>query len=208
MTISHHPSDGTLAAFATGALNEGQRLVVATHVAACPACRQAARAFECIGGAELERTAPVPMQPGAFADLQKRLDSEKATARAAAPEPVHDLLSSYRTGEWRWIGPGVSYRSVDIPVENGARVFMLKAAPGTQLPHHAHSGSEWTCILQGAFRHAGGRFGPGDFDEADGSIEHVPVIEDGEECICLVALEGNVVFKSLLGRLIQPFVRM
>ena len=45
MTIAHHPSDLTLAAFAAGTLDEGRGLVVATHLATCAACRKAVRSF-------------------------------------------------------------------------------------------------------------------------------------------------------------------
>ena len=72
----------------------------------------------------------------------------------------------------------------------GTRVFMLKAAPGTRIPHHEHAGIEWTCVLQGAFRHQHGRYGAGDFDEADEAVEHRPVVEDGAECMCLVGVAG------------------
>jgi len=85
---------------------------------------------------------------------------------------------------------------------------MLKAAPGTKIPRHEHRGDEWTCVLQGAFRHQLGAYGAGDFDEADESVEHQPVIEDGIECVCLVALEGGIRLKGPIGRLIQPFVRI
>ena len=63
-------------------------------------------------------------------------------------------------------------------------------------------------MLQGAFSHQLGRYGAGDFDEADDTIEHRPVVEDGAECICLVALQGQIRLKSWIGRLIQPFIRI
>ena len=79
---------------------------------------------------------------------------------------------------------------------------MLKAAPGTRIPYHAHAGMEWTCVLQGAFRHQLGRYRPGDFDEADGSVEHRVIVEDDVECVCLVALQGQVRLKGWFGRMI------
>ena len=100
------------------------------------------------------------------------------------------------------------WRSVSVPADHGARVFMLKAAPGTSLPHHTHTGTELTLILKGAYAHEGGRFGAGDFEEADGSVDHQPVVEPGDECICLVAMEGQLRLLGLLGRIMQPFVRM
>jgi putative transcriptional regulator len=43
MTITHHPSDATLGALASGALDEARGLVVATHLSLCAPCRRAAR---------------------------------------------------------------------------------------------------------------------------------------------------------------------
>jgi putative transcriptional regulator len=118
------------------------------------------------------------------------------------------VLAPYEVGRWRWIGPGVHWRNVELPESEGTRVFMLKAAPGSSLPHHGHSGVEWTCVLQGVFRHHLGRYGPGDFDEADSTVDHTPFVEEGDVCICLVAMQGNLELRGWLGRLLQPFVRL
>jgi putative transcriptional regulator len=95
-----------------------------------------------------------------------------------------------------------------VPREAGARVFLLKAAPGTNMPHHTHKGTELTLVLRGEFSHALGSFGPGDFDEADDSVEHQPIVSAGEECICLVAMEGRLQLLGWMGRILQPFVRI
>jgi len=71
-----------------------------------------------------------------------------------------------------------------------------------------HTASEWTCVFEGAFRHDLGRYGAGDFDEADESVEHNPAVEEGMPCICLVALQGDIELQSWVGRLIQPFIRL
>ena len=61
--------------------------------------------------------------------------------------------------------------------------------------------------VEGAFRHDLGRFGPGDFDEADETMEHNPVVEDEVPCICLVALKGSIALQGWMGRLLQPLIR-
>jgi putative transcriptional regulator len=210
MTIAHHPSDMTLAAFAAGTLDEGRGLVVATHLASCPACRKAVRSFECVGGVALEDSERAPLASDALQRALAAISSDESLEsakrggdRSEWPAP----LSSYPLGTWRWIGPGVQWRSVAVPAEQGTRVFMLKAAPGTRIPHHEHVGIEWTCVLQGAFRHQQGLYGAGDFDEADESVEHQPIVEDGIDCICLVALQGQIRFKGWIGRVLQPFIR-
>jgi putative transcriptional regulator len=212
MTIMHHPSDTTLAAFASATLDEARALVVAAHLSGCAQCRDAARTFEGVGGALLEAVEPVAMSAGALDRAMAKL------GQAEAPAPVRrDLantdalpapLSHYSMGPWRWLGRGIEWRSVDVPSDDAVRVFMLKAAPGKKLPKHRHTGTEWTCVFQGAFRHQLGRFGAGDFDEADASVEHDPVVEEGEPCICLVALQGSIELQGFFGRLLQPLVRI
>jgi putative transcriptional regulator len=219
MTIIHHPSDETLTAFASGTLDEARAVIVATHIALCAQCRNAVRTFECVGGAFLEDAAPADMSAGALERAMAQLDS---TASVGAPverqsSGIQDSddgdvlpapLQHYAMGLWRRIGGSVQLRPIEVPSNDGVRVFLLKAAPGTRLPRHRHVGTEWTCVFQGAFRHEFGRYGEGDFDEADETIEHRPVVEDGLPCICVVALQGGIKLQSLIGRLVQPFIRI
>jgi putative transcriptional regulator len=213
MTISHHPSEETLAAFAAGQLDEARALVVATHVSLCPACRANLRRYEQVGGSMLAATEPAAMADDALARSLAALDAPMPAP--PAPSRLRDEdsrlpapLGAYELGPWRRIGRGVEWRKVDLASPDGLRVFMLRAQPGIRLPHHRHRGDEWTCVFEGAFRHEHGRFGPGDFDEADASVEHHPTVEQGDACVCLVALEGGIAFQGWIGRLLQPFVRI
>ena len=88
------------------------------------------------------------------------------------------------------------------------RVFMLKAKPGAKLPRHRHTGTEWTCVFEGAFSHHLGRYGAGDFDEADETVEHDPAVDNEFGCVCLVALQGHIELQGFFGRLLQPLIRI
>jgi putative transcriptional regulator len=213
-SMHHHPTDETLASYIRGSLDEGRRVLVAAHVEICASCAAMVAASDHIAGSMLEAVEPQPLQSEALHHVLARIDAIAAGPARALPQNATGLpfglaaLGGYDLGPWRWIGPGVHWRSVSVPADRGARVFMLKSAPGTSLPHHTHTGTELTLILQGAYAHEGGRFGVGDFEEADGSVDHQPVVEPGEECICLVAMEGQLRLLGLLGRILQPFVRM
>ncbi|HLN39781.1 MAG TPA: ChrR family anti-sigma-E factor [Xanthobacteraceae bacterium] len=215
MTIIHHPSDATLAAFASGSLDEARGIVVAAHLSLCAQCRNAVHGFEAAGGALLEDVAPEAMSAGALQRAMAALGpldiiapAMRGAGSAAAAGDLPAPLSRYAVGPWRWIGRGVQWRPVDVASGEGVRVFMLKAAPGTKLPRHRHTGTEWTCVFDGAFTHDLGRYGAGDFDEADASVEHNPVVDAEHGCVCVVALQGNIELQGWLGRLIQPFVRL
>jgi putative transcriptional regulator len=211
MSIIHHPSDAALAAFASGTLDEARGIVVAAHLSLCAQCRNAVHAFEEAGGALLDDGAPATMSAGALQRAMAALGPLDIIAPAIDEGVAGDLpapLSRYAVGPWRWIGRGVQWRPVEVASGEGVRVFMLKAAPGTKLPRHRHTGTEWTCVFEGAFTHDLGRYGSGDFDEADESVEHNPVVDAEHGCVCLVALQGHIELQGWLGRLLQPLVRI
>jgi len=215
MSIKQHPTDETLTAFATGHLDEGRSVVVAAHTEVCARCRSWIATVETLGGvllADLPRTA---MADDALSRALARIDlgehSERVRAERVIPSEAAMLpraVREYPMGRWQWMGPGVHWRPIEVPADRCARVFLLKAAPGTRMPHHTHTGTELTLVLSGAFAHQRGHYGPGDLDEADDTVEHQPIVAAGEDCICLVAMEGKLHLLGVVGRLLQPFVRI
>jgi putative transcriptional regulator len=213
MTIAHHPDEDLLAACAAGTLDLGQRVAIATHLAACESCCDWVRAMEQVGGALIADTAPAALAEGALARTLARLDESPPALGARplcgdAPENLPRFVKAYEFGRWRRIAPRIAVRPIRLPEPGPTRVFLLKAAAGTKVIEHAHTGLEMTCVLAGAFRREGERYGPGDFDFGDGDIRHEPRIEEGDDCVSLVALQGELRWRGLLGRLIQPFVRL
>ncbi|MFD1331934.1 ChrR family anti-sigma-E factor [Methylopila musalis] len=207
MSLAHRPSDGTLAAFAAGRLDEGLALVVACHIEADTESRRRLRELEAVQGGLLDRAEPVAMAAGprdALASAEAWPDSGRAAATPEAGTP--QVLRPYELGPWRPIGLRIAMRRVAVPGAD-ARVFMLRAGPGVALPHHKHTGFEWTTILAGAYEHEYGRYAAGDFDEADAEHDHTPRVDPVEGCTCIVALTGSVRLQGWLGRLLQPMVR-
>ena len=217
MTIHHHPPDELLTAFAAGVLDLGQHIAVATHLVGCPHCRAIVRAMEHVGGSALAGLPPTEMSTGALATVEARLG---VVAPSAAPKPVRgpaDLtdvpglprfVRNYPAGSWKWIAPKMHLRPIQLPEGSATRVFLLKSRPGTKMIEHTHTGFEMTCVLSGSFAHAGGHFGPGDFDLGDGAVDHEIVVDSAEDCICLVAMQGDLKLNGVIGRLLQPLIRM
>jgi len=59
-------------------------------------------------------------------------------------------------------------------------------------------------VLRGSFTDEIGRFAAGDIADLDDQIEHQPLVDSAEDCICLVATDAPLKFTTLLGRLMQP----
>lgn len=212
MSVTHHPPAELLAGFAAGTLDAGEHLAVAVHVSGCSACRRLVRAVESVGGSTLEAIEPAPMKAGALEAAMAKLDRSPSRPRLPAVRYTDDglpnILQRYRIGRRRWVAPGVSMQPIELPTQSGSRAFLLRSDPGTHMLEHTHTGTELTCVLRGSFSHEGGRFGPGDFDFGDDTLDHQPTVGDGEPCLCLVAMTGDLRINGFFGRLIGPFVRL
>ena len=212
MSVTHHPSPELLAGFAAGTLDAGEHLAIALHASGCPACRRLVRAVEGIGGSALEAIEPASLKAGAFEAVAARLDRSPPQPAAAAGRVADDdlptILRHYRIGRRRRVAPGVSLRPIELPGPSRSRAFLLRSDPGTRMLEHTHTGTELTCVLRGSFSHQGGRFGPGDFDFGDETLDHQPIVGGEEPCLCLVAMTGDLRMNGFLGRLISPFVRL
>lgn len=219
MTIHHHPHDELLFDYATGSLHEAWSLAIATHLTFCPVCRRHVEGMEAVGGALLEQEAPLDPAPDrtafSFDAVMQAIDAAPML-KADSPAPTQPgrtpvlpaALRRYAGGDvddlpWRRLGPGA--QQVLIPVaETGVTARLLRIAPGVRVPEHTHRGLELTVVLRGAFEDHTGRFGPGDLETADETVEHQPVATRDAECICLAVTDAPLRFRSLAARLVQP----
>jgi len=220
MSIHHHLDDATLMRYASGDLDPAFTLVVASHLAMCPTCRRAVRLAEAMGGECLEEAPKAVLSDGAFARMSRRIDAEGhrtvdapmavAPRRASGdvPLPLQRLVGSSLDGiHWRTVVPGVQRHRIDL-ADTPSSLYMLKIGSGRKMPEHGHGGTEMTLILRGSYSDMFGRYKPGDIADLDEHVEHQPVVDSDEPCICLVATEEPTRFKGIFGRLLQPLVGM
>lgn len=212
--ITHHLNDEIVMAYSAGTLPEAYALVVATHISMCDECRARLDAYDALGGAVLSESETVEMSEDsleATLRLIAGMDAEPRAPRCAVPGSVFPRpLQDYVGGDldavkWRSAGGGVSQA---ILTSGDATVRLLRIPPGVEIPDHGHRGVEMTLVLKGAFRDEFGRFGPGDVEIADEALEHTPVAEAGEDCICLAATDAPLKFNALLPRIAAPFLRI
>jgi putative transcriptional regulator len=193
----HHPSDDILTAYASGALEPGFGLVVGAHLEGCAQCRARVGQFESASGAALGELPQADVGADALANVMARLDAQQP---AAAPD-TRPLLERLSLKPKKWIAPGVWVAAVDTPHAAENRVYLLSVAPGKPAARHAHSGAEFCTVLKGAYRDEVGRFAAGDFAAAYEDLNHLPVVEGEEDCICLFATEGRLKAQGLIAQL-------
>jgi len=211
---TRHPSEELILDFARGALAEGPALVLRAHLAACPECRAKVDLADAVGGALMEALAPAELAPDALAQVLARLDLEPPpTPPKAPPRPPDDWIrvppEVLRAAERdkRQAAPGVWVTHVTgEPRRGGPRTYLLGVGPGIPIPLHTHRGSEFVCVVKGAYEDRGQVFRAGDFVENDETLEHeLRVTEDGE-CVCLIAADDFLVPRSPAARLLKPLM--
>lgn len=227
---SHHLSDELLIDYATGSLDEAGSLFVAAHLTLCGDCRARLTELEAVGGALLAEAEPVEMSQDAFASLMTRIESEaineneeqnapnnsvlvkkSATARETAvlPAPLRNYLGADLDGvAWESKGGGVAVAPIPGFEASGQSVFLLKVEAGRAVPQHTHTGNEFVMVLTGGFHDATGHFGRGDVELADGDLDHQPIADEGEDCVCLAVTDAPLKFTGKSGWLLNLFVKM
>jgi len=215
MSVVNQTSEELLLRYAAGKLRPAPALVVASHLALVPSSRRLVSGFEAIGGALIER------EP--LADLSSDLLERTLARLDAAPVPEtpialrnHDALNlgialprplaARAIGPWRWLGPGLRCARVNIPEDLEHNVILLRGRARVALPEHGHSGEELSLVLKGSFQDESGRYVVGDLTVEDHESDHTPVVTDDGECICMLAIEGKMQFRSWITRLMQPWI--
>ncbi len=216
-TPNHHPSAGLLVAYGAGGLGEMLALVVATHLAWCGECRATVRTVEAVGGALLEALPHAALAGDALERTLARLDDAAVRPSGAPaatagtlrmPEPLRSYVGPVMDSRWRRLAPGIRDIEVRARTALGGSARLLRVAPGKVLPHHGHRGVELTVILHGSYSDELGQFGPGDVAELDQDTSHRPLADAGQDCIGFVATDARLRFTGLLGRLVQPLIRI
>ncbi|MEM9495205.1 MAG: ChrR family anti-sigma-E factor [Pseudomonadota bacterium] len=218
----HTLEDDWLAAYAAGGLSRAKRLLISCQAAVQPKLSAMLNGFDHIGGAFLEAAHGESVSDGFMTRMMAGLDAPQDERSDAAPSPARDaderqawmpaplksfLQEAGSTLDWRGVGPGVECASISR--DGDELLYLLKANGGIKIPEHSHRGEEWTLILQGGYHVGETGYGPGDLHREDETCAHQPIIDDdGAACISLVAVEGRLVFRDPLLKVLQPLFRI
>ena len=213
-TIKHHLTDDLLMAYAAGSLPEAFDLMVATHLSLCDDCRARAESFDAVGGHVLEdQNQPVGMNEDSLAATMALIAQGAPTPKPARPgcpvlpSPLQDYVGG-GVEDIRWKPIGMGVKQAILPTTRDATARLLFIPAGAAVPDHGHHGIELTMVLQGAFSDEVDRFARGDVEIADEDLEHTPVADISEDCICLAVTDAPLKFTKLIPRLFQPFLRI
>ncbi len=210
----HHPRYETLADFAAGRLDEARAVVIAAHAEVCEQCARDIDALEAIGGGVLANAEPAAMSADALEKTLAMTGAQIMPAQAdERPRPA-SALDAYLGGRsidalnWKWVAPGVHQHVMKAQGYRDGVLRLVKFAPGKGVPVHTHKGEELTLLMRGAYRDALGEWRAGDIADLDHEHTHEPIAFGDEPCVCLIATSAPLEFKTVLGKVLQPFVEL
>jgi putative transcriptional regulator len=200
--------DALLAAYGAGSLDPSLHALVASHLILKPQSRRFVAALEDLAADELTQMAPQPLSR-----RDERLAAIFGTdpaPRKAAPGAGTDILPSplrHYLGRglndihWRTKLPGVKEFRFEEKGRGDASLLWVRA--GRRMPSHTHEGSEVTLVLQGGVSDVTGHYGRGDIAIADADLDHKPVSDEGEDCLCFAVTDAPLHLTGPFGRVLD-----
>jgi len=200
---------------ASGTLPEGLALFTACYMTLNAAAASRYRAIESLGGAMLEALEPDALSEGALEKTFSRIEEQES--QPIIPVPEHDAatlepppLRSYVSSsldKLSWAKRG-SISVFDLPLTSDtAKASLIRVPENRAIPLHTHSAAEYTLILTGGFSDRDQHYGRGEVTICNGTTEHAPLADPGQDCICLAVLDGPIKMTGALTRFLNPFMR-
>lgn len=212
-TPQARPIDALLASYAAGSLNAPLHALVGSHLALSQENRAFVAALEDLAALDLARVVQTPL-PGRDRMLEAILSGAPdpvATAAAPAvdavlPAPLQRLVGRGSPDiAWRFKLPGIKEYRVAETEAGEAVLYWVKA--GRRLPQHTHEGDEVTLLLKGGFTDPLGHYRRGDIAIADADLDHTPVADTDEDCICFAVTDAPLQLTGPVMRLLRKVFR-
>jgi putative transcriptional regulator len=223
----HHPDSNLLLEFASGSLDHGQSIAIASHLHYCTQCRAKVMDFERIGAAimvthkhDIQENSDTTAQQ--FDRLMTKIEQIKTSPIPTCSTPAHsndahnhhpELPKAVRkmllpTTRWKRITSSLRSAGL-IAGQDKYGVSLQKIQAGGKVPQHDHRGTEITVVLKGSFSDEDGVYQQGDFLLRNEGDIHSPMASKNQDCLCLSVEQAPVKLTSVLGRLlINPFLRI
>ncbi len=210
-------------AYASGALDEAETLIVSAHINLSEKGQKAASFYEAMGGVTLEKFCePVQMSKGSMQYVMDRLDAldQEAQDKKALDcdcailkdLSIPDCLSAAVMGQkkppsWKKYLPGVEGFELKMGCKrSNSKARFMRFEPAYTSPHHSHAGREITLVLDGAFDDETGRYGRGDLLVIDNEEQHhTPKACPENGCVCMVVTNAPIRLKGIAS-LLNPFL--
>ncbi|MEH6727542.1 MAG: ChrR family anti-sigma-E factor [Hyphomicrobiales bacterium] len=206
--------DALMAEFVSGTLPTPIQVLLASHLEMNQSNREWVANLEALAGLELTDIEPVALseRDAMLARIMASQTIADMSGEAETPDATPDALRHFigsTIGDIPWKrNRFAGIDEVQLGKFDGCKATLFRLPAGQGVPHHTHHGTEITLVLQGAFSDGTGHFKKGQISIADGTVDHRPVADRDEDCICFAVTDAPLSLTGPLGRFIAPFIRV
>lgn len=200
------PLDALLASYAAGGLNAPLHALVGSHLALSGQNRGFVAALEELASQSITEAAPRPLVTRDA--MLARIFGAEPVVRSVLPKdpvfprPLQQLVGrASRDVPWRFKLPGIKEYKIAETDAGEAVLYWVKA--GRRLPSHTHEGDEVTLLLKGGFTDPLGHYRRGDIAIADAEVDHTPVADRDEDCLCFAVTDAPLQLTGPVMRLLR-----
>ena len=205
--VPAQPMDALLASYAAGSLPAPLHALVASHLEISPLNRGFVASLEAAKAASIEQGEARPLRDSDAALAAIFAGPPSRNIHASVPDPVYPapLLHYFRHPpqeiRWRFRLPGIKEYRVSEGGRGDVSLFWIRA--GRKMPSHTHEGQETTLVLRGGFTDSLGHYRRGAIAVADAEIDHHPVADADEDCICFAVTDAPLTLTGPIARLFR-----
>lgn len=214
------PDLATIISYSSGALSKSFALLVSSHIEKCGHCKKNIDRCHEMGGSFLEETEHTDLATNSYALFLDKLEASRNKETQTSKKDIFDKSSEVpislqryigrdlSTLKWSFLAPGIKKCSVKIDEKENKHLTFLKIKSKKKIPEHSHLGSELTLVLKGSFDDENGRYMAGDIADHDHTSKHEPIVTSQEDCVCVIATDGPLIFNSFIANIFQSIARI
>ena len=214
------PDLTTIISYSSGSLDTTFAMLVSSHIEKCDHCNKQINSCQEIGGSMLESSEGEALSNNSYEIFLDKLHdnkvipkadilSKKFDADSEVPISLQRLIGNDLDNlKWSFLAPGIKKSRIKLRGPENKHLTFLKIKSKKRIPEHSHAGSELTLVLKGAFDDENGRYIAGDIADHDHTSKHEPIVTSDEDCICVIATDGPLIFNSLIANIFQSISRI
>jgi putative transcriptional regulator len=209
VTIIHHPQLTVIEEYASGELITPIALMISSHLEICPECLDKYKKIVKMQSSELAQDwekQPDDFMDLAFNDILNKVSDKKEEDAEVFNETTLNVSNQVITlprafaflekEKISWKEFGIKNAIAPVATSPKGNLYLIYIGPGEKIPHHEHSGVEFSYVVAGSYSDENSHFSTGDFSILKNGQGHSPLATSSDGCFVISFVKGRLNYFS------------